>query len=380
LKIELGFENAFTVDCKGRSGGLILLWKTEIEVEIQNYSRHHINAVIQCSPAEPKWKFIGFYGHPDVNRWCEAWSLLRYLAKFSPVPWLCIGDFNAITSSMEKSSSSARSHSQNFDFQRALADCQLVDLGFHGPKYTWSNGRGGAALTRKRLDRAVANVEWSSYFNASEVNVLARLASDHNPLLLSCSSNREVKWKKHRSFKYEAGWAKQKEHGELIRRAWFSRSLQGDHWQTGNLKRCQKSLQHWVRKEGMLSEVKIREVFQKLRDVQMNESEPNSVEESNLQSELHFLLEQEEIKWKQRAREEWLKSGDGNTKFFHACANQKSRRKQILRIVDKHGRTVVLKVILRMLLTGISKTFFLLGPTWKWIVVWWLLKGRSLLK
>lgn len=207
----------------------MLLWKTEIEVEIQNYSRRHINAVIQCSPAEPKWKFTGFYGHPDVNRRCEAWSLLRYLAKFSPVPWLCIGDFNAITSSKEKFSSSARSLSQNFDFQQALADCQLVDLGFRGPKYTWSNGRGGAALTRERLDRAVANVEWSSYFNASEGNVLARLASDHNPLLLSCSSNREVKWKKHRSFRYEAGWANQKEHGELIRRAWLSRSLQGDH-------------------------------------------------------------------------------------------------------------------------------------------------------
>jgi len=207
--------------------------------------------------------------------------------------------------------------------------------------YTWSNGHRGAALTRERLDRAVANTDWSSYFNASEVYVLPCLASDHHPLLLSCSRNREVKWKKHRSFRYEAGWAKQKEHGELIRRAWFSRPLQGDHWQTiqGNLKRCQKSLQHWVRKEGMLTEVKIREVSQKLCDVQMNESAPNSDEESSLQSELHSLLEQEEIKWKQRAREEWLKSGDRNTKFFHACANQKSRRKQILRIVDKDGRT-----------------------------------------
>ncbi len=34
------------VDCIGRSGGLALLWKSDAHVHIQNYSRRHINAVI----------------------------------------------------------------------------------------------------------------------------------------------------------------------------------------------------------------------------------------------------------------------------------------------------------------------------------------------
>jgi hypothetical protein len=34
------------VDSKGRSGGLILLWHSTINVDIQNYSRRHINVVI----------------------------------------------------------------------------------------------------------------------------------------------------------------------------------------------------------------------------------------------------------------------------------------------------------------------------------------------
>jgi hypothetical protein len=39
LKRKLGFENLFEVDSVGRSGGLVLLWKNDIQVDIQNYSR-----------------------------------------------------------------------------------------------------------------------------------------------------------------------------------------------------------------------------------------------------------------------------------------------------------------------------------------------------
>jgi hypothetical protein len=37
----------FMVDCVGCSGNLALLWKEEVELEIQNYSIRHINAVIK---------------------------------------------------------------------------------------------------------------------------------------------------------------------------------------------------------------------------------------------------------------------------------------------------------------------------------------------
>jgi len=108
IRRKLGFDPAFNVDCKGRSGGLILLWNTTITVEIQNYSRRHINAVIPSGIDDNPWKFTGFYGHPKVSRRGEAWSLLRHLAHLSPEPWLCVGDFNEITTSAEKSSFSTR--------------------------------------------------------------------------------------------------------------------------------------------------------------------------------------------------------------------------------------------------------------------------------
>jgi hypothetical protein len=62
LKSKLGYDHVFTMDCKGRSGGLILMWKLDIQVDIQNSSRKHINAVVKLSHNARPWKFIGFYG------------------------------------------------------------------------------------------------------------------------------------------------------------------------------------------------------------------------------------------------------------------------------------------------------------------------------
>jgi hypothetical protein len=46
VRVKLGFTRAFMVDLVGRNGGLALLWKDDSEVEIQNFSRRHINTTV----------------------------------------------------------------------------------------------------------------------------------------------------------------------------------------------------------------------------------------------------------------------------------------------------------------------------------------------
>lgn len=78
------------VDCVGKGGGLALLWKEEMGVEIQNYSCRHINVKIcQNTDGEPL-KFMGFYGHSDASKRKEGWGFLRHLAPLDPSPWVCM--------------------------------------------------------------------------------------------------------------------------------------------------------------------------------------------------------------------------------------------------------------------------------------------------
>jgi len=86
IRIKLGFDNLFVVDCVGRSGGLALFWKSDTPVQIQNYSRRHINVVINSGSVGKEWKFTGFYGHPDVIHRPASWALLRHLSEFAPEP------------------------------------------------------------------------------------------------------------------------------------------------------------------------------------------------------------------------------------------------------------------------------------------------------
>lgn len=102
IRNTLGFAGMLVVDPIGTGGGLALLWREEKKVEIQNYSLHHISAIVKLSELVIPWKLTGFYGHPDRSHREESCKLLTYLKQFQPHPWLCVGDFNEIVDQSEK--------------------------------------------------------------------------------------------------------------------------------------------------------------------------------------------------------------------------------------------------------------------------------------
>jgi hypothetical protein len=112
------------------------MWKEDANVQIQNYSRRHIKAVMNSGKSGKEWRFMDFYGNPEVAKRPESWALLRCLSRIVPDPWLCVGDFNEIISSSKKFSSAYRPPRQMQEFQRALDDSNLTDLGFSGPRFT----------------------------------------------------------------------------------------------------------------------------------------------------------------------------------------------------------------------------------------------------
>ena len=103
LRSRWNFNNCVAVECMGRAGGLALLWMDEVKVDVQSFSKNHIDAIIGEGNEEvKKWCCTGFYGEPDTNKRQESWNLLRRLKEMSRLPWLCVGDFNELLTSKEK--------------------------------------------------------------------------------------------------------------------------------------------------------------------------------------------------------------------------------------------------------------------------------------
>lgn len=51
----------------GRSGGLSMLWRKDVDVMLQTMFVHHIDVIVRADLGEEEWIFTGFYGWPEVS-------------------------------------------------------------------------------------------------------------------------------------------------------------------------------------------------------------------------------------------------------------------------------------------------------------------------
>lgn len=98
---QLGFNNVFTVDKIGRSGGMAVLWNRKVECQVIDSTRNHIDLhVMENSVAV--WRLTCYYGYPERSRRREAWDMLRKLSENVNLPWCIFGDFNDLLYDADK--------------------------------------------------------------------------------------------------------------------------------------------------------------------------------------------------------------------------------------------------------------------------------------
>ena len=95
-----------------------------------------------------------------------------------------VGDFNELLSCNDKQGGNPLNPRRVQLFKDCLDAYETVDLGFHGPKFTWVNKRETGQYIQERLDRAFTNYDWKGLYPEASVNHLACTHSDHCPVLL----------------------------------------------------------------------------------------------------------------------------------------------------------------------------------------------------
>ncbi|XP_070040957.1 uncharacterized protein [Nicotiana tomentosiformis] len=147
----------------------------------------------------------------------ELWSSLEDIHTHINGPWCIGGDFNVILDlDKNKGDNPYRMHI-SFEFSNCMDNCEMVDLGFVGPRFTWCNNWRARKRIWKRLDRVFVNDLWAQLFQINMVKYLARTGSDHRPLLIKCQKEPQAGIK---YFKFLDLWAEQPSFMNLVEEIW----------------------------------------------------------------------------------------------------------------------------------------------------------------
>ena len=102
-----------------------------MRVKLLPYSQYHIDVIPTERDREP-WRLICVYGEEQLSERHKTWSLLKFIKSSSPLPWVCIGDFNEVLYQSEHIGVQERSRAQIEGFREMVDVCGLNDLGFEG--------------------------------------------------------------------------------------------------------------------------------------------------------------------------------------------------------------------------------------------------------
>ena len=186
-------------------------------VTVEGFDKYHIDVIINKN-TDLAWRFTGFYGEPETQRRHESWNLLRRLHRKFQIPWLCAGDFNELLRSDEKMGGNRRSHNQMQLFREAVDACSFLDLGFSGPKFTWSKHYASGQSIWERLDRAFCTNDWLQMFAGTRVFHLSSTTSDHVPIWVTPNGLDPPPISK--PFRFEEMWLSDKGCGRTVEAVW----------------------------------------------------------------------------------------------------------------------------------------------------------------
>uniref|UniRef100_A0A803KXJ5 Endonuclease/exonuclease/phosphatase domain-containing protein n=1 Tax=Chenopodium quinoa TaxID=63459 RepID=A0A803KXJ5_CHEQI len=311
-----------------RSGGLVLMWKDGVDVEIKSYSLNHIDAWVKLAK-KGKWRFTGLYGFPEEENKYKTGLLLENLHHNHRGLWLCGGDLNLMLTSDEKKGGRDFNMAEAEILRRTVDLCELEDMGFVGHNYTWTNNRGGDKNVQERIDRFLANKEWKELFSASFVSHLSKRKSDHLPLLLCISEDigKQKKKKKRKLYRFEEMWLRDESCGDIVANTW---SQEGDI--CSKIAHTSINLSAWSRN-------KFGDFFTELKDCKArmetlmggNQTDEVISQMRALDDRMDELENREELYWRQRSRQDWLLNGDKNSSFFSPKSQSKKGEKSYKR-------------------------------------------------
>ncbi|XP_019265527.1 PREDICTED: uncharacterized protein LOC109243087 [Nicotiana attenuata] len=316
LAQQLQFDMIIQSPTIGPFGGIVLMWKEEfVAVEEVATTPQGIHAMVKVSPDHPPWLFSAIYANNLLANRKLLWEDLITISKNIKTNWFIGGDFNEVLKARNKFGGNPINLSRSNLFWNCINECNLLDLGYKGSKYTWTNKRysNKTSLILERIDRCFANEGWIEQYPEASVLHFPRTHSDHCPLQINMVGPPNNK--PSRPFRFESMWASHPSFPNIINRAFSNHST---------LLQSTESFKILVTKWkqevfGNIFHQKKR-LLARISGIQKSPSYQFCSYllhlETKLNAELNLILKNEEDFWKLKSRINWLNEGNASTRFF----------------------------------------------------------------
>ncbi|PNX93718.1 cysteine-rich receptor-like protein kinase [Trifolium pratense] len=303
----------------------------------------YMGVLLEWGREKKKYVILNVYAPCDLNGKKRLWvDILVAKQSVAAEFWCVLGDFNSIMGQEERQRGSGSmsypgSSEDSMWFNIFLQRLGLSDLPLFGRKFTWvqPNGR-----CMSRLDRIMVSSNWLEEWGDTNLWALSRDVSDHCPIILRYSNH---DWGP-KPFRFNNHWLNNKGFKGIVLSGWSSVETQG--WKVyivkGNLKALKNVLKCWNKEVYGELEAKVANLSREIDRLDIKRegeglSEEENAEQKRYFSEIRLLLLSKDRTLFQRSRARWLKEGDVNTGYFHACINSLKRSNAIVALQSGVG-------------------------------------------
>ncbi|KAG5580317.1 hypothetical protein H5410_050944 [Solanum commersonii] len=200
FKNQIDMEHAVS-NCNGK---IWLFWNRDIDCVVLEEDAQHITCDLGHNELQNHFTTTFVYAKCKDHLRRPLWDIMLYQDAETNKPWCSVGDYNVITSIEEKLGGVPYNMRKSLEFIAIIEACGLMDLGFSGQKFTWSNKKGIQHRVWNRLDRALVNDAWLEKMPQTTVTHLPSVGSDYCPLLMELNGKEEEHIK---YFKFLNCWA-----------------------------------------------------------------------------------------------------------------------------------------------------------------------------
>ncbi|XP_026410606.1 uncharacterized protein LOC113305823 [Papaver somniferum] len=319
------YLNYTCIDRVGIAGGLILMWKDGIYVEIIGCENNMIHGSTYSEPKKIQWNFLDEFSN-DVQK-----------------PWLVIGDLNF---HLDKNNNTSDKW-----IQTKVNDAGLLDIVFDGRDYTWTSNSYETGSRKARLDMALSNNDWGLNFPSAKLLHLNFIASDHCHVLLITDPIPKHLW---RPFKFFRTWLGHNGFKDQLDNAW-NLDFQGS--PAHQLKQKQHSgritLSQWNKMEFGDIHKNIKNLQDSLETVQneaFSDTQHDRIKFFTNELEKWYKIQSE--LYREKSRDKTGLDMDNNTIFFHTMVNKRMHSNTINVLCDSDGNWLKDRTNISNLLTS----------------------------